>query len=276
MLTPASFMECLLPYVDQPIFSTAFELDSSGFIDFGYSDDSAYEGDLTVLPINNNTIDGPSLWVTPGVHFGSGGKFFNAPPTDVQYDTANPALTMPAEAASAYFALVKDSSYSSDTGLWSYPCATLPDLDIIFSNVTSGPSTVIIPGESLVNGDASSGSTCTSWIMNADGLANGGLPFYISKYMIWNQAVPSIAFARRKGVAAPKATVTRTVTSTHPEKTGSASTSSGLKTSSGAGSTSKGQPSQAAAPNKAGSVSVATQAGIGIGVAVWALLFVGL
>ena len=276
LLTLDSFMECLLPYVDQPIFSTSFDLATGGFIDFGYSDNNAWEGDLTVLPIVNDTSANPALWVTQGVHFGAGGKFFNAPPLDIQFDTASPWLNMPAQAAAAYFKLVPGSSYSNSTGLWQYKCSSpLPDLDIIFSDITSGPSTVSIPGSSLKNGAGSQG-TCTTYILNADGLGNIGLPFYVSKYMIWNQAKPSISFARRKGVAAPKSSASSSSTSTHPKKTSSAtSTSSGPTKTAGSGTTGGAKSTQTGS-NQAGSVSVAAHAGIGFGVAVWAFLFTGL
>ena len=188
-----TFMECLEPYVPDPIFSTAFKPDNSGFINFGYSDTSAYTGDITELPIANTSSGNEGQWVNQGVQFGSGGNVFSSAPIDMDFDSGTASLSLPADAASDYFALIAGSSDAS--GSWTYPCgSTLPDFDFIFTQVNSGPTTVTIPGDNLKNGDAASGD-CATWIGVVDGRANAGLPFYISKYMIWNQATPSLSFA---------------------------------------------------------------------------------
>jgi aspergillopepsin I len=186
-----TFMECLEPYVPDPIFGTSFKLNNSGFVDFGYSDSAVYTGDLTEIPIANTSSGNEGQWVTLGVQFGSGGQVFSANPIDLDFDSGTASLS--ADVASAYFALVKGADNSS--GSWQYPCgATLPDFQFIFPDATSGPTTVTIPGENLKNGDATTGN-CGTWMNVVDGRGNAGLPFYISKYMIWNQAKPSLSFA---------------------------------------------------------------------------------
>ena len=188
-----TFMEALVPYVSEPVFGSAFRLDDSGFIDFGYSDSAAYTGELTTVPIANTSEGNEGAWVTQGVQFGSGGNLFSPAPMDLAFDSGTASLSLPADAASEYFALIPGSSDSS--GSWTYPCSSqLPDFEFTFTQITSGPSTVTIPGDSLKNGDASEGD-CVTWIDVVDGRGNAGLPFYINKYMIWNQAVPSLAFA---------------------------------------------------------------------------------
>jgi aspergillopepsin I len=111
----------------------------------------------------------------------------------MDFDTGTASLSVSSDIAAAYWALVEGADDSS--GSWQYPCGTeLPDLDFVFLNVTSGPSTVTIPGENLKNGDASSGM-CSTWMNVVDGRGNAGVPFYISKYIVWNQAKPSMSFA---------------------------------------------------------------------------------
>ena len=186
-----TFMECLIPYVPDPIFSTKLTSDDSGFIDFGYSDPSAQTGDVTTVPIANTT-DNVGQWTAQGVQFGSGGNVFSAGPVDMGFDLGNAALTMPSDAASAYFALVPGSSNSS--GSWQYPCgASLPDLDYVFTTTTSGPGTVTVPGQNVASGSGS--GMCGTRISTAENYLNAGTPFYISKYMIWNQALPSLSFS---------------------------------------------------------------------------------
>ena len=127
------------------------------------------------------------------MQFGSGGQVFSAAAIDMDFDTGTPTLNIPYAAAAEYFSQVSGSSNS--TGHYTYDCnATLPDFDFIFSDVTKGPSTVTIPGSSIANSTDQAGG-CSTFIAAVDGGGNAGIPFYISKYMIWHQAVPSLAFA---------------------------------------------------------------------------------
>lgn len=190
-----TFMECLEPYVPDPLFGTSFKQNNSGFVNFGYADSTQYTGDLTEIPIANTSSGNEGQWVTQGVQFGSGGNVFSAAPIDLDFDSGTASLSVSADVAAAYFALVPGSDGSS--GSWNYPCGTpLPDFDFVFLSVIGGPTTVSIPGQNLKNGDAPSG-TCGTWINVVTGRGNAGLPFYISKYMIWNQAKPSLAFANQ-------------------------------------------------------------------------------
>lgn len=188
-----TFMECLIPYVPEPVFSTSFKTNNSGYIDLGYNDTSAYKGDVTTIPIANTSSGNEGQWVYQGVQFGSGGNVFNAAAIDLDFDSGTSSLSVSADVAAAYFGLIQGSSNSS--GSWQYPCgSTLPDLDFIFNSATSGPTTVTIPGANLKNGDASTGN-CGTWMNVVTGRGNAGVPFYITKYMIWNQAVPELSFA---------------------------------------------------------------------------------
>lgn len=188
-----TFMECLQPYVPDPVFGTAFRRDNTGFINFGYSDSEAYNGTFTEVPAANTSAGNEGQWMSLGVSFGSDGHLFDADPLDMDFDTGTSTLSVSSDIAAAYWALVEGADDSS--GSWEYPCGTqLPDLDFIFSNVTHGPSTVTIPGQNLKNGDAETGM-CGTWMYVVDGRGNAGIPFYISKYIVWNQAKPSMSFA---------------------------------------------------------------------------------
>ena len=146
-------MEFLEPYVDQPVFSTTFRTDDSGFVVFGTQEPGLYTGDLTQVPVANQT-DGS--WTVSGVSFGSNGQTFSSAPIDVLFDTGGAGLDIPSDALAAYFATVPGSS--NNGGTYSYPCGTtLPDFDFIFSRVSSGPATVTIPGAALKNGDGTTG-----------------------------------------------------------------------------------------------------------------------
>ncbi|KAL4967628.1 aspartic peptidase domain-containing protein [Aspergillus stella-maris] len=189
-----TFMEALVPYVPEPIFSTAFKLNDTGFINFGYVDHEAYTGTITEVPVANTSSGNEGQWMSLGISFGSGGDLFDADPLDMDFDSGTPSLSVSEDIAAAYFGLVDGSDNSS--GSWQYPCGTdLPDLDFVFSDVSSGPSTVTIPGLALKNGDGDKGDMCSTWMGVVDGRGNAGVPFYISKYIVWNQAKPSMSFA---------------------------------------------------------------------------------
>ncbi|KAL9123712.1 MAG: hypothetical protein Q9217_006885, partial [Psora testacea] len=192
-----TFMECLQPYLPEPIFCTSFKLDNSGAIEFGYVSELDYTGDLTTVPITNTTSGHIGHWAYKGVRFGSGGKVLSSASSTMLFDTGTPFLRLPPDAASRYFALIPGSSYSSSWSSWEYPCGkTLPDFDYIFPQVSSGPNKVTIPGIRLQQGRTPSG-LCVTWIRTTENLFNAGTPFYTSKYMIWNQSAPSLAFANQ-------------------------------------------------------------------------------
>ncbi|KAL5340336.1 aspartic peptidase domain-containing protein [Aspergillus crustosus] len=188
-----TFMEYLQPYIPAPIFGTAFKLNDTGFINFGYADSEAYTGAFTEVPAANTSSGNEGQWMSLGVSFGSGGDLFDVDALDLDFDSGTSSLSVSADIAAAYWSLVEGAS--NWTGSWEYPCGTeLPDLDFVFSNVTRGPTTVTIPGQNLKNGDATTG-TCVTWMNVVEGRGNAGVPFYISKYIVWNQARPSMSFA---------------------------------------------------------------------------------
>ena len=173
-----------------PIFSTHFATDDSGFIDFGYYDQSAYTGDISAIQLTNTSSAVPGQWAAQGVTFGSGGTVFSSGPLDMMFDTGSAGLNIPSDAASDYFSGINGVSTNSQ-GFSTYPCsAQLPDLDYIFAEATA-----TIPGSNIQK-DGGDGTTCTSWIQVSDaGHANAGVPFYTSKYVIWNQETLQMSFA---------------------------------------------------------------------------------
>ncbi|KAL6236766.1 hypothetical protein BDW75DRAFT_229277 [Aspergillus navahoensis] len=188
-----TFKECLEPYVPEPIFGTAFKLNDTGFINFCYVDSEAYTGPFTEVPVINTSSWNEGKWMSLGVSFGSGGDLFDANPLDMDFDSGTASLSVSSDIAAAYWALVEGSDDSS--GSWEYPGvsawyrAARPST-FFLSNVSHGPSTVTIPSQNLRNGDGTTGM-CSTWMNIVEGRGNAGVPFYISKYIVWNQAKPS-------------------------------------------------------------------------------------
>ncbi|KAL4974238.1 hypothetical protein BDW66DRAFT_140360 [Aspergillus desertorum] len=106
-------MQCLEPYVPEPIFSTAFKLNNTGFINFGYADSGAYSGPFTEIPVTNTSSGNEGQWMSMGVRFGSGGVIFDADPLDLDFDSGTAALSVSSDVAAAYWALVEGADDSS-------------------------------------------------------------------------------------------------------------------------------------------------------------------
>ena len=88
-------------------------------------------------------------------------------------DTGGAGLDVPQATLDAYFQGVDGSQ--NNQGSWTYPCgATLPDFNLNFATVNSGPTSITIPGDALKNGDGT--GQCGTWMGAADGRGSGGLP----------------------------------------------------------------------------------------------------
>ena len=177
--------------IDEPFFSTFFRPDDSGFVEFGGEpDDSLRNGDFTQVPVANGT-DGS--WTVSQISFGSGSTTFPGGAIDVLFDTGGSGLDIPQDALNAYFGLV-DGSQQDDSGSWTYPCGgQLADFNLIFSNAINGPGTITVPGDALKSGDGT--DRCGTWMGTANGRGSGGLPVFISQYIVWDQATPTLSFA---------------------------------------------------------------------------------
>ena len=249
-----TFMECLQQSLPEPVFTTSLSLAGGGFLDFGFIDDTAYTGNFTKIPVDNTT----GFWQVNDVQIGSGGKTFSGNPGDAVFDTDSTFLYLPQAAVSAYTDLVKGAKYDNTSGGYVFPCnSQLPDLELAFTQATSGPATAIIRGDYLKYGPLSvSGPDCLL-SMGADtgiGFSLLGMPFFANRYIVWNQSEPSVSFANATGhgTTTPPASTTKSAAS---------------HTSTGAG---HNQP----ATVMSSSLSTGAKAGIGVGVAVAGLMLI--
>ena len=183
--------------VSQPVFTTHFTTDESGFILFGSTDSSLYTGSLSQLPVDNST----GFWLLSDLTFGTNSQpFSDASPLTCIADTGGPGLDIPASSLSAYYSSVPGASQDSG-GTWSYPCGTdLPDLDVFFPQVLNGgPSSISLPGNKLKNGDGAEGDRCYTRLGAAGDGGQGslGVPFFGSLYIEWDLSGPTMSVARQ-------------------------------------------------------------------------------
>lgn len=174
--------------VSDPVFSTFFTTDDSGFILFGMTDSSLYSGSLTSVPVDSSS----GFWLLDNVSFGVNGNQFSSAPLTTICDTGGPGLDIPADALSDYFGAVSGSGQDGN-GNWYYPCGSqLPDLDVYFPS-----GSVTIPGIALENGSGDAGSNCYTWMGTANGQGSMGIPFFTSMYIEWDLSGPTMNFARQ-------------------------------------------------------------------------------
>lgn len=88
-----------------------------------------------------------------------------------------------------------DNSAAHDGSGWTVPCSTeLPDFHLIFNGAT-----VTIPNYLLAGREGTDGQTCIGNLLGGQGRGEVGAPFWLSQYVVFNQAEPSISFAPQGG-----------------------------------------------------------------------------
>lgn len=250
-----TFMEFLQDSLEEPIFTTSFSFSTDGYLDFGFIDEKAFTGNLTSIPIDNST----GFWNATSIQYGAGGKTLSGNPTAAIFDTDSSWLYLDRSIVTAYTALVEGAKYNISVGGYVFPCkAELPDLEITFTTAEDGPAMAVIAGN-LLNFQQvpSSSSDCFLAMSINTGLSILGMPFFVDRYIVWNQSEPSMAFANATG----KGTIV-------PPASNSQATPSGSKN----GGSGAGAPSS----STLSSLSTGAKAGIGVGVALGGLLLIAL
>ena len=178
--------------VTKNLFTTRLTKGSEGFILFGDTEASAHTGTLSVVPVDSSS----SFWFLDNLTFGvKGAAFASVSPLNMIADTGGPGLDIPTAAVNKYFSNV-DGAAKDSSGTWTYPCGTkLPDLDVFFPKVQSGPKSVAIPGAALENGSGSQGQSCYTWIGNAGSTGSLGITLFSSLYVVWLTVSQSMSIA---------------------------------------------------------------------------------
>ena len=187
-----TFYQAVEPQLDEKVFFCDFHAAHAASIGFGFVNKTLYTGDLSTLPVNNQS----SYWSVDGVTFSSGstplgdsgGSGINA-----LLDTGGVGTTTDAATAKDYWGQVKGAQ-NTRYG-WIFPCdaSSLPDLTLHFG----GKSKATIPGpllnlSAVDNGDG----TCMGGVQaTANDFANVGFGFFATYFTVWDPSVPSVTFA---------------------------------------------------------------------------------
>lgn len=190
-----TFMEVLQDSLPEPIMTANFFLDGNGTFGFGTIDHDAYTGDLVKLAIDNITTY-PGSWSVENVSYSANGKHLGT--FDMVFDTGGPQTTADKETVYAYYDMVPGAvDILGDGKGWNVPCdAVMPDLK---TNFPGSEASYVIPGSAFLQVDFGNG-TCQSWFVVENSRVRGlsGNAFFMTHYVIYNQAEPSVSWARNK------------------------------------------------------------------------------
>lgn len=184
------FMDVLQSSLAQPVFTININPAANPTIGFGAVDHTAYKGNLTTVPSDPTIL----AWAVNNVSFSIGGNSLGNPQPIMMADTGgNAIMTVDAKIAQAYYAQVPGSVDTSGQGKgWTMPCQSIPpDLTLHI-----GSGIALIPGH-LLNTNVTNGTDCIGALQ---GLTDGGWgnlanPFFLTQYVVFNQAKRSVSFA---------------------------------------------------------------------------------
>ncbi|KAL9594608.1 MAG: hypothetical protein Q9219_006938 [cf. Caloplaca sp. 3 TL-2023] len=181
-----TFMEAAQQYLQQPIFTVGLKPNNQGTLNFGYIDNSLYQGNLISAPVNASQ----SSWIVDGVTVTAGSALIVQ---SMLFDTgASDTMTAdPAFVASFWSQVAGAMLYD---GYWIYPCSSyIPNMAV---SVGQGQSHDIL-GTTFNAGQIGEGVCRGALQGGAPGLVNAAAPFFLTFFVVFNQATPSISFANQ-------------------------------------------------------------------------------
>ncbi|KAL8641233.1 MAG: hypothetical protein Q9228_001932 [Teloschistes exilis] len=180
-----TIMETAQPYLQQPIFTVGLRPNAQGSLNFGYVNDSLYQGNLISAPINASQAS----WVVDAITLSAG------PATVTQsmlFDTGgSDTMTADPTFVNAFWAQV--SGAQQYEGSWIYPCDSFISNMII--SVAPNQSHEIL-GSTFNAGQIAEG-VCRGALQGTSGIGSVAAPFFLTFFVVFNQAEPSISFANQ-------------------------------------------------------------------------------
>lgn len=189
-----TLMDTLRGSLKKPLFAADLRSKSEGRYDFGFIDESAYEGTMQWVPVDNSSI----YWkFTPsGYSVGSGDDAeWVAKPWPVIADTGTSLLLLPDQMVDAYYANIEGASSNQLLGGTIVPCdSKMPDF--VFG---IGYYRGVVPGRYMIYHNVNA-SHCFGGIQKA-----GGIGFSIfgdvllkAQYVVFDLGHMKLGFANKE------------------------------------------------------------------------------
>lgn len=124
--------------LDEPVFSSNLVHNAAGTYDFGFIDDTAFDGDLTYTAVSKL----PGYWKFTSTGYGIGDDFVDTSITGIA-DTGTTLIYVPAAVVKAYYAQVSSATNSLLLGGYIFDCdEDLPDFQIGIEDTV-----ITVPGD---------------------------------------------------------------------------------------------------------------------------------
>lgn len=180
-----TYMESLLPQLDEPIFVTKFAAEGGDSQIALGSNPFDFQPPLQHLTAQSGASDQyPYSWSYSGVQYFKENEYLGT--FNVVFDTGGPSTSARIDIVRKYYDGIPGArDVNGDGSSWTVPCGTpLPDLYMNF-----GEAFVIIPGFRFYNGNPATSGDCDVWFVkeNSPDRAVIGNPFFAQHVVIFNQ-----------------------------------------------------------------------------------------
>ena len=128
-----TFFDTISGQLAQPVLAASLKAGANGFYAFGQVDQTAFQGNLTAVPVDNSN----GFWQVTSNAFqiGNGQIQQSANASPAIADTGTTLLLVDDAVAKAYYATVQGAQLDPQQGLFTFPCASqLQDLSVALGN----------------------------------------------------------------------------------------------------------------------------------------------
>ena len=218
-----SWLETIMPRLESALFTVNFNQETSdGAFDFGYIDKTKYKGDIVYASADHGgggwLIEYNGVRLVNGTVAAKGGWLATV-------DTGTSTAALQSDVAAAYFSQIKEASYDSKQGRYTFPCSS----DMVDFTFVIGSSDATIPASHMNAGSLDGGKTCHSkLIVNDHGQkVIWGQPFIEEFLIVFDWDNSKVGFGQKYSAdnsssssTAPSSSASGASTSSAPSSTG--------------------------------------------------------
>ncbi|KAH7329476.1 aspartic proteinase [Stachybotrys elegans] len=186
-----TFLENVLPSLEDRVFTSNLQKGRPGNYDFGYINKTQYTGDIHYLDARKNS----TFWHidVPGYQVGKNGTQQNTTWNSI-VDTGTTLLLVPSSIVNAYYTQVSGAGWDMFTGMIIFPCESdLPDFYF-----TIGPHKGRVPGSYINYGNVDP-TYCFGGIQSSE-----GIPFAVmgdvllkAQFVVFDSGENRVGFANK-------------------------------------------------------------------------------
>lgn len=184
-----TFFDTVKSSLDQPVFAVTLKAGQPGTYDFGYIDQSKYQGDITYVSVDSSQ----GFWGFSGDDVSSNGQSLGSLGSSIA-DTGTSLILVGDDIVSAYYQGVSGAENDSQQGGYTFPCSTTAP-DLTFS---IGGGSFTVPGQYINYAPVDqSGETCFGGVQSSGsvGINILGDVFLKNFYVVFDSGNNQLGFA---------------------------------------------------------------------------------